>query len=800
MKKRQRIISIVLSIMLLCNQSYISVLATDTDNNLFGKTKESEIRSGSCIRTKEEVLEWMKSQVGQSLNVDGSDGAQCVDLIVAYYDYLGVPRSSGNAVDYIWNQKPEQWERIENAIPQPGDILIYTGGDEGNGHVALYESDYSTYHQNFDNNRTVQRVTETVYNGFRTPYWGVLRPNFPTYWYDNLTPANIGDEVYATLIKSDCQAILGVENNNVQIVNDYGDGDVSKIWRFVRQSDGFYILYNCKDDQVLDVQEAKDADGTNVGVFTSNENNCQKWYIYDYGNGEYVLRPKLFRRALTVKDNGNKKGTNVEINSYNNESSQKFSLRIFPKAGASQLTVQAGNSRSNTRLSWTKGNGANKYNIRIQKGAPGNVTFYKDVWGVEQLSYDIILPQGYYEAYVDSCNDYSYSSSNRVKFTVETDYNLAKCNLNLESTQYLYTGKEIIPKFVVKNCGEVLVEGRDFVVSYTNNIKLGTATMLVKGIGNYFGELKGSFKIVKEIDNDPPVIKNKYVVVTNVSEQGFDLSFDVEDNIGVAQVYANVYIQGQTEADAKKIVGKVDGTKATIKVLTSSFDGFDGNYYVTCYALDKVGNVTSVETIPGRTITLYDVLVMYMGTYEVTKDDVPLRDAPYASVNGKNTKVDVADKGEKFTIVGVYANDHNNIWFKLKEGLWVYGENVKKVFNFFDLIEYITQFSNKEVYYMDKQVVLHGGGGHPFNLIKTTDSQKLSDGSYANIPVTSSSFLSEEGEWNGNVFKPSIESYNVNFDGNGGRVSWKNKSLSRKRIWFTSNGTKITICISWMVY
>ena len=74
-------------------------------------------------------------------------GAQCVDFIKAYYAWLGVEAAHGDAQDYRSNLLPDGFTRIENADPMPGDVLIYTGGKYG--HVGIFESEFSTYHQNW---------------------------------------------------------------------------------------------------------------------------------------------------------------------------------------------------------------------------------------------------------------------------------------------------------------------------------------------------------------------------------------------------------------------------------------------------------------------------------------------------------------------------------------------------------------------------------------------------------------------------------------------------------------------------
>ncbi|MDD7358389.1 MAG: hypothetical protein PUG88_06000, partial [Eubacterium coprostanoligenes] len=55
-------------------------------------------------KSKFEAMKWAKSQVDQSVDFDNQNGAQCVDLIMAYYDFLGEKRGIGNAVDYVRNK------------------------------------------------------------------------------------------------------------------------------------------------------------------------------------------------------------------------------------------------------------------------------------------------------------------------------------------------------------------------------------------------------------------------------------------------------------------------------------------------------------------------------------------------------------------------------------------------------------------------------------------------------------------------------------------------------------------------
>ena len=129
--------------------------------------------------TAQEALAWAKAQVGKSLDYDGVYGAQCVDLIKYYYDFLGCASyARGNGCDYATNALPSGWARYQGAQPQPGDILVYSGNASNPyGHVAIYEADRVTYHQNLDYNQWVV-CSSYQYNRLGNPYWGVIRPDF----------------------------------------------------------------------------------------------------------------------------------------------------------------------------------------------------------------------------------------------------------------------------------------------------------------------------------------------------------------------------------------------------------------------------------------------------------------------------------------------------------------------------------------------------------------------------------------------------------------------------------------------
>lgn len=67
-----------------------------------------------------------------------------------------------------------------------------------------------------------------------------------------------------------------------------------------------------------------------------------------------------------------------------------------------------------------------------------------------------------------------------------------------------YTGKEIKPEPTVYYNNNVLKKGKDYTLTYSNNLYPGTGTITVKGINNYTGTLNKDFTILKLKKSDLP--------------------------------------------------------------------------------------------------------------------------------------------------------------------------------------------------------------------------------------------------------------------------------------------------------
>ena len=86
----------------------------------------------------------------------------------------------------------------------------------------------------------------------------------------------------------------------------------------------------------------------------------------------------------------------------------------------------------------------------------------------------------------------AYTGSKTATFTIQPE---SVSSGQVTASDQIYTGLALTPspKVVVKNI--TLAQGTDYTVTYTSNSAVGTATITIKGVGNYTGTVKGTFTI-----------------------------------------------------------------------------------------------------------------------------------------------------------------------------------------------------------------------------------------------------------------------------------------------------------------
>ncbi len=117
--------------------------------------------------------------------------------------------------------------------------------------------------------------------------------------------------------------------------------------------------------------------------------------------------------------------------------------------------------------------------------------------GTNVGKYDVVLSLTDSENYKWETTD---ETEITVKFTISPKA-LKQSDFYIPVTEYKYTGSENRPD-VVPAIGTFLYTG-DFRTEYRNNINVGTAKIIITGVGNYSGVVEYSFEIVKAEQNAP---------------------------------------------------------------------------------------------------------------------------------------------------------------------------------------------------------------------------------------------------------------------------------------------------------
>ena len=381
-------------------------------------------------KTADDAINWVKSLEGQPVG-----SGECVALIVAYYSYLGQTSPGGNGADYSWNQLPAGWQRLQNAQPQKGDILVYSGnGANPYGHVAIYESDYSTWHQNYAYQRKVVHVTNVRYNRFDNPYWGVIRPDFGSAVFKP-DFINIGTNVYRYIIRADKWMPTGTcydqnAKRDVKIVNS-GSSDPNVIWLFTHMGfDNSYVIQNAYNNYYLSY-EGNCASQAKITTSDKLTSKCY-WYVAYYnGLCKLVAKDSVASGnwlVIDCKDGSSTPGTQLQLYGNwgpndSNGNAQLFNIYTVenyqqpPKPPKVELTVpDVVTVGEEFTISWTPSPLQGKYDqreyeVHIRKGGSGFKTIYTTDTSV---TLTLTKPDTSYNVYLTVYNrkyqDYSSSA------------------------------------------------------------------------------------------------------------------------------------------------------------------------------------------------------------------------------------------------------------------------------------------------------------------------------------------------------------------------------------------------------
>lgn len=162
-----------------------------------------------------------------------------------------------------------------------------------------------------------------------------------------------------------------------------------------------------------------------------------------------------------------------------------------------------------------------------------------------------------------------YTGTVEVRFTIRPmtsqEYPLVEIkgtDVTMEGTSFFYTGKAIEPKITVTIGGKVLVAGKDYNLTYENNVNVGTGKVTVSGIatatetGGYTGTVELNFTILPRYS----VTKGDGAVWNQNS--GKTLTFTAD---GPYDGFDYLTVDGKTVPAKYYTVKSEDGTTLTLK-------------------------------------------------------------------------------------------------------------------------------------------------------------------------------------------------------------------------------------------
>ena len=340
---------------------------------------------------------------------------------------------------YIQSMEDNRYLDVDNAKTDNGTIIKvweYSGSNAQKWYVKNGDHGFVIYPKNALNS-CLDCTNASTSVGTKIQLWeqnGTAAQGFSIYKQGYFRFCDLGDTFYAPILNTDSwKPLLNSGRNLVLGANDTNNSDV--LWQFKHNPDGTYTISSCLDGSCIDVLNEGSTAGTSVGLCTPNGCNAQRWYIGMYENG-WVLKPKCAPDCvLDLIDNNTSPGTKFQLHPQNNTGAQKFSIYRGDecKLIGPALNVSVGNSASKTKFTWGDVYGESKYDVKIWKNKLYEGDAYHIEWGTNS-GYEINLPAGTYQAYVDASNYFECKMSNVITFTVSDAVYNVNFNANGGST------------------------------------------------------------------------------------------------------------------------------------------------------------------------------------------------------------------------------------------------------------------------------------------------------------------------------------------------------------------------------
>ncbi|MCR5202038.1 MAG: leucine-rich repeat protein [Lachnospiraceae bacterium] len=158
----------------------------------------------------------------------------------------------------------------------------------------------------------------------------------------------------------------------------------------------------------------------------------------------------------------------------------------------------------------------------------------------------------------------------------------------IETSYFEYTGYEVTPEIEIYSDMTELVEGTDYKLEFKNNIDAGTATVIITGIGNYYGTIQDTFEIEKALYDAAEV-----EVVDSIGDAGHTYTgSEIKPDI-------TVYFEGRELRDDEYTVtyeNNIDAGEASVYINMLNYIDWDSETEEAIYKYDFEINPIQINT------------------------------------------------------------------------------------------------------------------------------------------------------------------------------------------------------------
>ena len=175
-----------------------------------------------------------------------------------------------------------------------------------------------------------------------------------------------------------------------------------------------------------------------------------------------------------------------------------------------------------------------------------------------------------------------------------------------------YTGYDIRPSVSIWLNGGYLYEGRDYTLTYSNNRNIGTASVTINGIGNYYGSRTVYFRIVNHGNGNTTVSSNNLAnaVISKIATQSYTGS-SVKPEVTVT--LNNIVLKEGSDYYLNYSDNGAPGKAAVMVVGTGNYTGSAKTSFIikpekpVITRLRAHGSKVRITWLPGTSVTGYEI-------------------------------------------------------------------------------------------------------------------------------------------------------------------------------------------------